>query len=195
MRSSTLSVAGDTTVNATSAVSEITVSSNDTASTKLVVASGDSNISIKIDGNLISLTSMATMGDITAGLVSGINALTGITATVANGSEITFTKDATFDLSTNAKAQAFITTFDTAIKTVNTQRATLGAISNRLDNSVSNLTNTAVNLEAGKGRIEDADFAAETTNLARTQILQQASTAMLAQANASKQNVLSLLQG
>jgi flagellin len=195
MRTSTLSVAGDTTVDATSATAQITVSSNDTASTKLVVASGDSNVSIKIDGNLISLTSMATMGDITAGLKSGIDALTGITATVANNSEITFTKDASFDLSTNAKAQAFITTFDTAIKTVNTQRATLGAISNRLDNSVANLTNTAVNLESGKGRIEDADFAAETTNLAKTQILQQASTAMLAQANASKQNVLSLLQG
>jgi flagellin len=60
---------------------------------------------------------------------------------------------------------------------------------------VSNLTNISNNLQAGRGRIEDADFASETTNLAKSQILQQASTAMLAQANASKQNVLSLLQG
>jgi len=64
-----------------------------------------------------------------------------------------------------------------------------------LDSTVSNLTNISNNLTAGRGRIEDADFAAETTTLAKTQILQQASTAMLAQANACKQNVLSLLQG
>ena len=78
---------------------------------------------------------------------------------------------------------------------VNNARADLGAVSNRLDSTVANLTNVSNNLAAGKGRIEDADFAAETTNLAKTQILQQASTAMLAQANAAKQNVLSLLQG
>jgi len=64
-----------------------------------------------------------------------------------------------------------------------------------IDSTVSNLTNISSNLQAGRGRIEDADFAAETTSLAKSQILQQASTAMLAQANASKQNVLSLLQG
>ena len=64
-----------------------------------------------------------------------------------------------------------------------------------IDSTVNNLTNISSNLQAGRGRIEDADFAAETTNLAKAQILQQASTAMLAQANAAKQNVLSLLQG
>ena len=81
------------------------------------------------------------------------------------------------------------------VRLLTAQRADLGAISNRIDSIVSNLTNISSNLQAGRGRIEDADFAAETTNLAKTQILQQASTAMLAQANASKQNVLSLLQG
>jgi flagellin len=96
---------------------------------------------------------------------------------------------------TYTNAAAGITVIDNAIKALNTQRATLGSHSNRLDHAVSNLTNISSNLQAGKGRIEDADFAAETTNLAKTQILQQASTAMLAQANASKQNVLSLLQG
>ncbi|MCR9140341.1 MAG: flagellin [Alphaproteobacteria bacterium] len=92
-------------------------------------------------------------------------------------------------------AESAIDAIDTAIESVNESRATLGAVSNRLDNTVSNLTNVMINLEAGKGRIEDADFAAESTSLAKSQILQQASTAMLAQANASKQNVLSLLQG
>jgi flagellin len=95
----------------------------------------------------------------------------------------------------STNAQASISTIDSAISTINTQRASLGAISNRLDSTVSNLTNVSLNLQAGRGRIEDADFAAETTTLAKSQILQQASTAMLAQANASKQNVLSLLQG
>ncbi len=96
---------------------------------------------------------------------------------------------------TSSDAQNVIGKLDTAITNLNSQRAELGAVSNRLDNTVSNLTNVAINLEGGKGRIEDADFAAESTSLAKSQILQQASTAMLAQANASKQNVLSLLQG
>ena len=98
-------------------------------------------------------------------------------------------------LSTAALASTAIALMDTAIASVNKQRGKMGAISNRLDATVANLTNISANLSAGRGRIEDADFAAETTNLAKTQILQQASTAMLAQANASKQNVLSLLQG
>ena len=84
---------------------------------------------------------------------------------------------------------------DAAIKEVNTQRSSLGAVSNRLSHTVSNLTNISSNLSAAKGGIEDANFAMETTQLAKNQILQQASTAMLAQANASKQNVLTLLQG
>ena len=87
-----------------------------------------------------------------------------------------------------------ITLIDAAIKTVNTQRSTLGATSNRLNHTVNNLTNISSNLSSAQGRILDADFALETTELAKNQILQQASTAMLAQANASKQNVLGLLQ-
>ena len=87
-----------------------------------------------------------------------------------------------------------ITAVDTAIKTVNIQRSELGAVSNRLNHTVNNLTNISSNLSAARGGIEDADFALETTQLAKLQILNQAATAMLAQANASKQNILSLLQ-
>jgi len=83
---------------------------------------------------------------------------------------------------------------DKGLKTINTQRAELGAVSNRLNHTVNNLTNMSANLSAARGGIEDADFALETTALAKNQILQQASTAMLAQANASKQNVLGLLR-
>jgi flagellin len=99
------------------------------------------------------------------------------------------------DLTDLANATTEVAAMDTAIGLVNTERAAGGSFSNRLDSTVSNLTNISANLQAGRGRIEDADFAAETTSLAKSQILQQASTAMLAQANASKQNVLSLLQG
>ena len=98
-------------------------------------------------------------------------------------------------IKSSSNALTAIKAIDTAIKTVNTQRSELGAISNRLSHTVNNLTNISSNLSAAKGVIEDADFAQETSNLAKNQILQQASTAMLAQANASKQNVLSLLQG
>ena len=73
-------------------------------------------------------------------------------------------------------------------------RFQLGAVSNRLSHTVNNLTNISANLSAARGGIEDADFALETTQLAKLQILNQAATAMLAQANASKQNILSLLQ-
>jgi flagellin len=94
-----------------------------------------------------------------------------------------------------ANALAGIVLIDAAIKSVNVQRSELGAVSNRLNHTVNNLTNISSNLSAAKGGIVDADFGLETTNLAKNQILQQASTAMLAQANASKQNGLSLLQG
>ena len=100
------------------------------------------------------------------------------------------------DLETDMTSRlASIHEVDHAIEKVNNQRSELGAVSNRLNHTVNNLTNISSNLSAAKGGIEDADFALETTNLAKNQILQQASTAMLAQANASKQNVLSLLQG
>jgi len=108
---------------------------------------------------------------------------------------VSLSKGGAISVSTSAGAVNALSSIDDAITELNNQRATLGSYSNRLDSTVSNLTNISSNLSAGKGRIEDADFAAETTSLAKSQILQQASTAMLAQANASKQNVLSLLQG
>ena len=91
-------------------------------------------------------------------------------------------------------AREAITLIDTAIETVNIQRSTLGATANRLNHTVNNLTNMSANLSSAQGRIQDADFAIETTSLAKNQILQQASTAMLAQANASQANVLGLLR-
>jgi flagellin len=102
---------------------------------------------------------------------------------------------ASLAVSDTTKANAAITALDTAIKKVSTERANLGAFSNRLDSTVANLGQIGVNLAASKGRIEDADFAQETGNLAKNQILQQAATAMVAQANTSKSTVLTLLRG
>ena len=152
----------------------------------------DTDISVTIGAN--GTTGDATgIAEATAAAINdaGIN---GITASASSGT-VSIAKVSALNVDTQSNATATIDLLDSAIETINTQRATLGALSNRLDNTVSNLTNVSNNLQAGRGRIEDADFAAETTSLAKSQILQQASTAMLAQANASKQNVLSLLQG
>ena len=93
-----------------------------------------------------------------------------------------------------AYANAAITALDTAMESVNTQRASYGSYISRLEHASTNLANVAQNMDASRSRIEDADYARETTELARTQIIQQAATAMLAQANAVKQSVLTLLQ-
>jgi len=97
------------------------------------------------------------------------------------------------DISTFEGAQKALTAIDNAIASVATQRADLGAVQNRMESTVSNLKVTSENLSAANSRIQDADFAAETAEMARTQILQQAGISVLAQANASGQNVLSLL--
>ena len=97
-------------------------------------------------------------------------------------------------VSTQDNAMAYIATIDGAISIISADRGKYGATMNRLDHAMANLQNVATNLAIAKGRIMDADFAAESSNLARTQVLQQASMAMLAQANASKQNILSLFQ-
>ena len=97
------------------------------------------------------------------------------------------------DISTSLGAQNAIKTVDHAINKIDSARATSGAVMNRLDYAADNLTNVAQNTAAARSRILDADYAAETTELARTQIIQQAATAMLAQANQSQQAVLSLL--
>lgn len=97
-------------------------------------------------------------------------------------------------VTTRATANTYIGVIDAAISAAGTQRERLGAVMNRLDYTMANLTNMSTNLSVAKGRIEDADFAAESANLARTQVLQQASMSMLAQANASKQNILALFQ-
>jgi flagellin len=151
-------------------------------------ASADDSATDGSDGQGIALTYAATSDQAAVTAAAAISAL-------AAGSNISVEETSAGSDDASANARSSIILIDAAIKQVNVQRSELGAVSNRLNHTVNNLTNISSNLSAAKGGIEDADFALETTNLAKNQILQQASTAMLAQANASKQNVLSLLQG
>ena len=98
------------------------------------------------------------------------------------------------NLNTATGAQSALTTLDRAINSVTDMRASMGAYQNRLTASIANLENTSMNLSASRSRILDTDYAKETTNLAKSQIIQQAATAMLAQANQSAQSVLALLK-
>lgn len=111
-----------------------------------------------------------------------------------NNASSTGNSVADIDISTAAGAQKAIGILDNALEQVNSVRGDLGAISNRLDYTMNNLSNISENQAAARSRIEDADFARESANLSRAQVLQQAGTAMLAQANAAPQQVLSLLQ-
>lgn len=136
-----------------------------------------SEISIKAGKNLASATTLTTA----TGLIER-------NATEGAGSV------ASIDISTEAGAQKAIGIIDKALEQVNATRADLGAVNNRLDHTVSNLANVSEKTAASRSRIVDADFAAETANLSRSQVLQQAATAMLAQSNARPQQVLSLLR-
>lgn len=141
-----------------------------------------------IDGTATALT-----------LQTGMNAAETVTLAIASTDAddlgTATLKISAVTMATQAGAVASLAAIDAAIDTVNTSRAGLGAVQNRLEATVSNLTSTVTNLTEARSRIEDADFSAETTQLAKSQILNQAATAMLAQANQSQQGVLSLLRG
>jgi flagellin len=114
---------------------------------------------------------------------------TGVTTGLASG-ETRSIKAKGFDV----LASNVLTSIDDALKAVDTQRSDLGAIQNRFDSTISNLNNTVTNLSAAQSRIQDADYATEVSNMSRAQILQQAGTSVLAQANQVPQSVLSLLR-
>jgi len=97
-------------------------------------------------------------------------------------------------VATQSDAKVAMATMDTALQTIAGEQATMGSLVNRLNFSVANLSKASVMTEQAIGRVMDADFAAETTNLSKQQILNQAATSMLAQANQSKQSILALLQ-
>ena len=159
--------------------SEITTSATNIAST-----SGAGNISLVVDEadslKFVGTTVTASTGDFT---VANLQITRGLVA----ASQV-------MDISTVQGATNAIASMDHAIQKINTARASSGALVNRLEYAADNLANVSQNTSASRSRILDADYAAETTELARTQIIQQAGTAMLSQANQQAQTVLALLK-
>ena len=127
--------------------------------------------------------------------VSGSTDTTGVAKYLDDGNAASADSVASVKLTSSSLASTAMNIIDNALDEVSNERAKLGAIMNRLDHTINSMTNVSVNTEASKGRIMDADFAAETVSLSKSQILSQAATSMLAQANQSKQTVLALLQG
>jgi flagellin len=143
---------------------------------------------IDADNHLVIASSEAL--DVTVAGVAPAAALAGIADTAVD----TTTGLSQLSVETASDANETIVRVDAALTSVSSLRSTLGAIQNRFESTITNLTTAAENLTASRSRIQDADFAQETAALTRAQILQQAGTAILAQANAVPQNVLSLLR-
>lgn len=161
-----------------------------TGETKAFVA--DDGASLVVYGS-IELSTDSLQGITIGGTAAQVNKL-GIKADYYVASSSSGSGVGSVNLNTSSGAQSALTTLDRAINTVTDMRAAMGAYQNRLTASISNLENTSMNLTASRSRILDTDYAKETTNLAKAQIIQQAATAMLAQANQSAQSVLALLK-
>ena len=190
---STLTIAG------THVIGDVfTATVGDKSFVHTVTAAGDANVTA-----------------VAAALSAGLGTITGVTK-AANAGVLTFTASSTAygsnafsisagtsgllsgigasNISTQAAADSAIGALDTAVATVNAGRSEMGATMNRLAYAADNMANISTNAAAARARVLDADYAKETTELARTQIISQAGTAMLAQANQSKQSVLALLK-
>ena len=193
-------------INAQSGTTGVTASAVGATSYKLTAA----------DGRNIDLTSnLTTVATTVNAFVTGFAVSTGIavtnygqltlnagkdivigTAAIAGIAAASYLKSgsSTVDVSSQTLSSAAIAQIDTAIDTINTQRAALGTVQSRFASVIANLHASSENLSAARGRIRDTDFAAETANMTRNQVLQQAGVAMLAQANALPNIVLSLLK-
>ena len=211
-------------INAKSSQTGVTATFSTTTGAVALTAVDGRNISIKINGNAAAITSDVTgithtSGGTTVGtyvetvvrstVSLSSNSSAGITiagntaaALTASGLTAAYTAAtatpgagvSSIDLTTASGAQASLSVLDKAINQVTDARAAMGAYQNRLAAAITNLETTSMNLQASRSRILDTDYAKETTNLAKSQIIQQAATAMLAQANQSSQSVLALLK-
>ncbi|EXF47095.1 A-type flagellin [Pseudomonas sp. BAY1663] len=181
------------------------------ATNRIAAAINDANVGIGILKNSDDELTVITKGNgatgsgaasVLASVTMASGGSTGVNwAGIASGSapaKVDSANDANtikeIDISSAAGAQSAVYIIDDAIKQIDSQRAELGAVQNRFENTIANLQNIGENVSAAKGRIQDTDYAAETAALSKNQILQQAGTAILAQANQLPQAVLSLLQ-
>ncbi|AFM33542.1 MULTISPECIES: flagellin [Stutzerimonas stutzeri subgroup] len=180
----------------------------DAVMAKFAAAVNDANLGVSIQKDadeawqIVSKSNAAGNGALVTNVEFDANSVTGVTPPTAADVDLdAATKVAAanstvkaIDIGDAVGAQAAVLVIDDAIKMIDAQRADLGAVQNRFDNTIANLQSISENVSAARGRIEDTDFAAETANLSKNQILQQAGTAILAQAKQLPQAVLSLLQ-
>jgi len=169
---------------------------NNSGATKTVSLTGGNGTAVTLTGGA------ATDSTRIVGKVDIYSSQGAITAALANtdafasaGATSSFSSVGGLSVTTSSNAQAALRIVDDALRQVNGARASLGAIQNRFESTIDNLKVSSENLTASRSRVLDADFAEETSKLTRSQILQQAGTAMLAQANAAPQSVLALLRG
>lgn len=173
---------------------EVSKTAAGTASLAVTTGLGSSTAAATVTRSAVSLSSTSSAGITIADVNGNGAAASGLTVGYAPAAATAGAGVSSLDLTTAAGAQAALATLDSAINTINTTRGSLGAYQNRFESTIASLNTTTENLTASRSRIKDADFAKETANLSRAQVLQQAGTAMLAQANQSSQGVLSLLR-
>ena len=190
-------------INQVSAASGVTAAANATTGAITLTAADGRNIDVTGTVTNTGLTAQTNYGTVTLGtnstsatsIVIGGTAPTSVGLTAGTtASALTGTSLSNIDISTVAGANTALASVDSALSAVSTSRAALGAIQNRFSSTIDNLHTTSENLSASRSRIQDADFAMETANLSRAQVLQQAGTAMIAQANQLPQQVLALLR-
>jgi len=196
-------------------VSTVVVGGTVTEGDVLTVAAGGTSVSYTVTAADVATGTTTAADTVATALSTALGTISGITKAVS-GATLTFTASATsygsnsFDLqvgdgglmsgisssaiTSQSLANTAVAALDTAIGLINTERSEMGATINRLQFAADNLLNVKTNAEASRSRVEDTDYAAATTELARTQIIQQAATAMLAQANQIPQTVLALLK-
>lgn len=200
--SGTVDAAGEFTIQVGSgAAKTVNVTAGMSAENIATAIGSVEGLTVGVKSGVLTLASSAPSGSDAADATITITEVSGgqasnifgtlVTAGVA-GEEEQFVDD--IDVTTEAGAQEAIQIIDGAILQIDSQRADLGAVQNRFENTIANLQNISENVSAARGRIQDTDFAAETANLSKNQILQQAGTAILAQAKQLPQAVLSLLQ-
>jgi len=187
------------TFTSTSAKNSITLSTTDGRDIVVDTFASAAALNQTMSFGTVTLTEGSTDSSTRTGTVSlasnkGAITATGGNADVFNTGTSTFSSVAGVSLTSAANAQLAIAVVDAALAQVNTSRGDLGAYQNRFSSAINNLQTTSENVSAARSRVQDADFAAETASLTKNQILQQAGTAMLAQANSLPQNVLSLLK-
>ncbi|OSM94578.1 flagellin [Lonsdalea populi] len=187
--SATTGVASGSTYNSITLSADATVTLSGTSSLTATGLVSDSNGNYFVSGTLT-----ADVEGVGASGAAAYYKLTSNDISITEDGAMTVTVDASDNNLTGVATENPLTTLDKALSTVDDMRSNLGAIQNRFDSTINNLTSTSTNLSEAQSRIQDADYATEVSNMSKAQILQQAGTSVLAQANQVPQTVLSLLQ-